>query len=114
MSLRLTLRTRCVLVEPGEVLLHFRTCHIKKGSLKGPFFYMARPEGFEPPTPKFVAWCSIQLSYGRLYRFLSTRSHCHMRGSNCPPKEARIISKAPPGVKPQTPNYSALSICFSR
>lgn len=27
---------------------------------------MARPEGFEPPTPKFVAWCSIQLSYGRL------------------------------------------------
>ncbi len=28
--------------------------------------YMARPEGFEPPTPKFVAWCSIQLSYGRV------------------------------------------------
>ena len=27
---------------------------------------MVRPEGFEPPTPKFVAWCSIQLSYGRL------------------------------------------------
>ena len=27
---------------------------------------LARPEGFEPPTPKFVAWCSIQLSYGRL------------------------------------------------
>jgi hypothetical protein len=27
---------------------------------------MARPEGFEPPTPKFVAWCSIQLSYGRI------------------------------------------------
>lgn len=27
---------------------------------------LARPEGFEPPTPKFVAWCSIQLSYGRV------------------------------------------------
>ena len=27
---------------------------------------MARPEGFEPPTPRFVVWCSIQLSYGRL------------------------------------------------
>ena len=26
---------------------------------------LARPEGFEPPTPKFVVWCSIQLSYGR-------------------------------------------------
>ena len=22
---------------------------------------MARPEGFEPPTPRFVVWCSIQL-----------------------------------------------------
>ena len=31
---------------------------------------MARPEGFEPPTPKFVAWCSIQLSYGRAEREL--------------------------------------------
>ena len=29
---------------------------------------MARPEGFEPPTPRFVVWCSIQLSYGRLKR----------------------------------------------
>jgi hypothetical protein len=29
---------------------------------------MARPEGFEPPTPKFVAWCSIQLSYGRVVK----------------------------------------------
>ena len=28
--------------------------------------HLARPEGFEPPTPKFVAWCSIQLSYGRM------------------------------------------------
>jgi hypothetical protein len=26
---------------------------------------MARPEGFEPPTPTFVALYSIQLSYGR-------------------------------------------------
>src|SRR5436309_1357229 len=29
---------------------------------------MARPEGFEPPTPRFVVWCSIQLSYGRWLR----------------------------------------------
>ena len=25
---------------------------------------MAHPEGLEPPTPRFVVWCSIQLSYG--------------------------------------------------
>ena len=29
---------------------------------------VARPEGFEPPTPWFVAMCSIQLSYGRAVR----------------------------------------------
>lgn len=28
-------------------------------------FYMARPEGLEPPTTRFEAWYSIQLSYGR-------------------------------------------------
>jgi hypothetical protein len=27
--------------------------------------YVARPERFELPTPRFVVWCSIQLSYGR-------------------------------------------------
>ena len=29
-------------------------------------FNMARPEGFEPPAPAFVAQCSIQMSYGRI------------------------------------------------
>ena len=28
-----------------------------------PFFIVAHSKGFEPLTPKFVAWCSIQLSY---------------------------------------------------
>ena len=27
---------------------------------------LARPEGFEPPTPRSVVWCSVQLSYGRV------------------------------------------------
>ena len=35
---------------------------------KHPSCHVARPERFELPTPKFVAWCSIQLSYGRKSR----------------------------------------------
>jgi hypothetical protein len=27
--------------------------------------FVARSEGFEPPTPRFEVWCSIQLSYER-------------------------------------------------
>ena len=29
---------------------------------------MARRKGFEPLTPRFEVWCSIQLSYRRLER----------------------------------------------
>jgi hypothetical protein len=29
---------------------------------------MARPKRFELLTPRFVVWCSIQLSYGRAAR----------------------------------------------
>ena len=29
---------------------------------------LVRPNGFEPLTPRFVVWCSIQLSYGRMRR----------------------------------------------
>jgi hypothetical protein len=27
--------------------------------------HVVRPDRFERPTPRFEAWCSIQLSYGR-------------------------------------------------
>ena len=37
---------------------------------------MARPKGFEPLTPRFVVWCSIQLSYGRAVR----RMGCGAKG----------------------------------
>ena len=40
------------LIGAGEI--HSRTRQI-----------LARPEGFEPPTPRSVVWCSVQLSYGR-------------------------------------------------
>src|SRR5690606_20163786 len=52
-------RTHWLATEPGKT---------KKPAADavGFLFFLARPEGFEPPTPKFVAWCSIQLSYGRV------------------------------------------------
>ncbi len=31
---------------------------------------LARPQGLEPRTPRFEAWCSIQLSYGRIARIV--------------------------------------------
>ena len=38
-----------------------------------PLKRLARRGGFEPPTPRFVVWCSIQLSYGRAMRWKGWR-----------------------------------------
>ena len=40
---------------------------------------MARPKGFEPLTPRFVVWCSIQLSYGRHADAPSRKPHGRRR-----------------------------------
>src|SRR5580692_6076209 len=54
---------------------------------------MARPERFELPTPRFVVWCSIQLSYGRV-----------AGRSRKDPREGRIaIGSAPPWQGTQEP-----------
>ena len=37
--------------------------------------HLARPEGLEPPTPRFEAWYSIQLSYGRVAGDHSVNRH---------------------------------------
>ena len=66
------------------------------------FALVARPERFELPTPKFVAWCSIQLSYGRAeaklcrtFAFPSTS--CHHTDTACrdfPEEKNRRLSAA--------------------
>ena len=42
---------------------------------------MARPKGFEPLTPRFVVWCSIQLSYGRICGSLANSASDQACGS---------------------------------
>jgi hypothetical protein len=39
--------------------------YVSSGIPANPLKRLARSEGFEPPTPRFEVWCSIQLSYER-------------------------------------------------
>jgi hypothetical protein len=55
-------RTPAALRRAGNPRAHKEKANLRRLAFSG---RLARPEGFEPPTPKFVAWCSIQLSYGR-------------------------------------------------
>ena len=67
---RLRLRGLTAFDSNSELRTLFRS-HIAKRPLTEALCYVARPERFELPTPRFEAWCSIQLSYGR--------SGCHNR-----------------------------------
>ena len=48
-----------------------RTFCSEMGAREAKKWQLARPRGFEPLAPRFVAWCSVQLSYGRVNVALS-------------------------------------------
>ena len=48
-----------------EISLPFRALGGFRDGFRGVIEEMARPKRFELLTPRFVVWCSIQLSYGR-------------------------------------------------
>src|SRR6185437_1727995 len=51
---------------PNLQVRSFSALHKPEGPQRDePLWFVARPKGFEPLTPRFVVWCSIQLSYGR-------------------------------------------------
>jgi hypothetical protein len=50
---------------PGHKNRAFRTLVESANKFLYLLVYLARPKRFELLTPRFVVWCSIQLSYGR-------------------------------------------------
>jgi hypothetical protein len=52
---------------PGGISKNRFICALSNGALPQLFDRMARPKRFELLTPRFVVWCSIQLSYGRVF-----------------------------------------------
>ena len=50
---------------------------------------MARPKRFELLTPRFVVWCSIQLSYGRVFRLC-----IGLQGARMRPNKVRTVAKS--------------------
>src|SRR3546814_9508549 len=72
--------TRCALVTGVQ------TCALPISPKSDPLVSMVRPERFELPTPKFVAWCSIQLSYGRIVTSNDTDQRVTVHGALRPPR----------------------------
>ena len=48
--------------QPTQCLLFTASTQL----IKNKDIFLARPRRFELLTPRFVVWCSIQLSYGRI------------------------------------------------
>ena len=63
-------------------------------------FFVARPSGFEPPTPGFGGLYSIQLSYGRRvmdYLMKLMASNIHVRHpARRPASRSRLLSRRSP------------------
>ncbi len=53
-------------IRTANLSMPFKVLGMTPTPESGALELMARPKGFEPLTPRFVVWCSIQLSYGRL------------------------------------------------
>ena len=57
---------------------------------------LARPKRFELLTPRFVVWCSIQLSYGRVFRqALGQRPRC-IRSKFGRPRKSALATRSGP------------------
>src|SRR6185437_12367553 len=61
---------KVVAFERGSTL-PIAICHPSQRSFIRIGCSLARPKRFELLTPRFVVWCSIQLSYGRVFRLAS-------------------------------------------
>ena len=59
---------------------------------------LARPEGLEPPTPRFEAWYSVQLSYGRLRGRREVR--CRNVPAKCTRRRGVPVREEPSGADP--------------
>lgn len=68
---------------------------------------MARPERFERPTPKFVAWCSIQLSYGR------TRARIIWKGLEAVKESGARMDKARSGEHKQFHGWRLIGVIMA-
>src|SRR5690606_34350581 len=66
---------------------------------------LARPERLELPTPRFEAWCSIQLSYGRTF-IRRTGGHRDRNPSPRPSCRSRHILAPQAETLPSSPAQS--------
>ena len=77
---------------------------------------MAHPERFERPTPRFVVWCSIQLSYGFLPFGRRTHTVRNRGMQACLPRNCHssAVAASPAGAIPVTaliqPEYALTRI----